>query len=96
MDFFHVETVFLRRLYVLFFIEHGTQWVHLAGITALWVPILGTHRLRERVPYCTVMLGDAVNARKASGEAKQTLEVIDVAQLLVGSVRGKEQGGTAN
>jgi Fe-S oxidoreductase len=44
-------------------------------------------------PYCTVMLGDAVNAKKASGEAKQTLEVIDVAQLLVRSVRGKEQGG---
>jgi Fe-S oxidoreductase len=38
-------------------------------------------------PYCLVMLGDAINAKKASGQAKQTLEVIDVAQLLVRSVR---------
>jgi Fe-S oxidoreductase len=38
-------------------------------------------------PYCLVMLGDAVNAKKAIGEAKQSLEVIDVAQLLVRSVR---------
>ena len=32
--FFHAGTVFLRRLYVLFFIGHGTRWVHLAAITA--------------------------------------------------------------
>jgi Fe-S oxidoreductase len=38
-------------------------------------------------PYCLVMLGDAVAAKKASGEAKDTLEVIDVAQVLARSMR---------
>jgi hypothetical protein len=40
-----------------------------------------------------VMLGDAVNAKKAAGEAKDTLEVIDVAQLLVRSVRSGSPRG---
>jgi hypothetical protein len=38
-------------------------------------------------PYCLVMLGDAINEKKAAGQAKPSLEVVDVAQLLVRSVR---------
>jgi putative transposase len=34
VDFFTVETVALRRRYVLFFIELGSRRVHLAGCTA--------------------------------------------------------------
>jgi putative transposase len=33
-DFLTVETVWLRRLHVLFLIELDTRWVHLAGVTA--------------------------------------------------------------
>ncbi len=38
-------------------------------------------------PYCLVMLGDAISAKKSSGDAAESLEVVDVAQILARSVR---------
>jgi putative transposase len=34
VEFLHVDTVLLKRLYVLVFIEHGTRRMHLGGVTA--------------------------------------------------------------
>ncbi|WP_460757496.1 hypothetical protein, partial [Nocardiopsis oceani] len=42
-------------------------------------------------PFCQVMLGDAINEKKSSGEAKESLEVVDVSQLLLRSVKGENQ-----
>ncbi|TQS23766.1 (Fe-S)-binding protein [Microbispora sp. KK1-11] len=39
-------------------------------------------------PFCLVMLGDAINEKKNAGQAKESLEVVDVAQLLIKSIKG--------
>ncbi|MFC4591329.1 (Fe-S)-binding protein [Sphaerisporangium corydalis] len=46
-------------------------------------------RVSTACPFCLVMLGDAINEKKNSGQAKESLEVVDVAQLLVTSVKGR-------
>ncbi|MEU3186615.1 (Fe-S)-binding protein [Streptomyces sp. NPDC006923] len=38
-------------------------------------------------PFCLVMLSDSVNGKKSEGQAKESLQVVDVAQLLLDSVR---------
>jgi Fe-S oxidoreductase len=38
-------------------------------------------------PYCLVMLGDSITARKQAGDVPESMEVVDVSQLLLRSVK---------
>jgi Fe-S oxidoreductase len=41
-------------------------------------------------PYCLVMLGDSITARKQAGEVPESMAVVDVSQLLLRSVKRPE------
>ena len=47
----------------------------------------GPHAIATGCPFCRVMLSDGLAAKQADGAAPETTEVIDVAQLLLESVR---------
>jgi transposase InsO family protein len=59
-DFFSVDTVLLRRLYVLFFIHHDTRTVRIAGVTAKPAADWVTQQARN---FCTE-LAEQANAVK--------------------------------
>ncbi|MBB1242740.1 (Fe-S)-binding protein [Streptomyces durbertensis] len=43
-------------------------------------------------PFCLVMLADSVNGKKNEGQAKESIQVLDVAQLLLDSVNADNNG----
>jgi transposase InsO family protein len=59
-DFLAVETVLLKRLYALVFIEHGTRRLHLAGVTAHSTGAWAVQQARN----LTMDLGDRLGTLK--------------------------------
>jgi Fe-S oxidoreductase len=59
----------------------------------------GADQIAVGCPFCRVMLSDGLTAEQASGGAREEVEVLDVAQMLLASVKGesatKAAAGTA-
>jgi len=84
-DFFTVETLTLKTLYVLFFIELGSRKVHLAGVTAnpnqTWVTQQARQmmwKLEERNPPCRFLIRDRDNKFPEAFDTVFRSEGIDV------------------
>lgn len=56
----------------------------------------GAERIATACPFCRVMLGDGVTQHQADGTAGEDVEVVDVAQLLLESVRRGTQAPQSN
>ena len=54
VDFLHVDTVLLKRIYVLVFIEHDTRRMHIGGVTASPTGCKVTPRMRTRLVACSI------------------------------------------
>ena len=50
----------------------------------------GADQIAVGCPFCRVMLSDGLTAQQAKGEAREEVEVLDVAQMLLASVKGAE------
>ncbi len=48
----------------------------------------GADQIAVGCPFCRVMLDDGLTAAQASGDAREEVEVLDVAQMLLASVKG--------
>ena len=55
----------------------------------------GADQIAVGCPFCRVMLSDGLTAEQASGGAREEVEVLDVAQMLLASVKGESATRTA-
>ncbi len=49
----------------------------------------GADQIAVGCPFCRVMLSDGLTAQQAKGEAREEVEVLDVAQMLLASIKGE-------
>ncbi len=49
----------------------------------------GADQIAVGCPFCRVMLSDGLTSQQAKGEAREEVEVLDVAQMLLASVKGE-------
>jgi Fe-S oxidoreductase len=49
----------------------------------------GADQIAVGCPFCRVMLSDGLTSKQAAGEAREEVEVLDIAQMLLASVKGE-------
>ncbi len=93
-DFFHVDTVLLRRLYVLIFIHHDSRLVRIAGVTATpvadWVTQCARNlsmQLADKAHAVTFLIRDHDTKFTASFDAVFAAEGARIVKTPVGAPR---------